>query len=60
MYLIERLDRIKENLITSNYPAGSIERIFEYNERCKKNKDGTIPQIIKLSPEEKKKKITLN
>ena len=60
MYLIEIFDRIKKNLIFSQYQAGSIERIFEYNERAGKNRDGTIVKIIKLEPEEKTTRKSIN
>ena len=39
---------------------GSVWRIFEYHERCGKNEDGTTPVCIKLEPEEKKKKKSIN
>tara|TARA_B100001094_G_scaffold309271_1_gene342749 strand:+ start:556 stop:738 length:183 start_codon:yes stop_codon:yes gene_type:complete len=60
MYLIEIFDRIKKYLIFSQYQAGYIDRIFEYNERAGKNIDGTTVKIIKLDPEEKNKRKSIN
>ena len=58
--MLERFELIKKNIIPSKYAPGSVEKIFEYNQRCERNLDGTLPVIIKLEPEEKKKKRSIN
>ena len=60
MNLLERVDLIKKNIINSNYPPGSVEKVFEYNEKCGLNEYGSRPVIIKPEPEERKKKKSIN
>ena len=57
--LIDRLELIKKKNI-SKYNPGYVDRIFEYNEKCGKNEDGTIPVCIKPDPVETKKKKSIN
>lgn len=57
MNLLERFDLIKKNIIISKYVPGSVEKVFEYNERCALNEDGTRPTFIVL---EKNKKKSIN
>ena len=56
--LIKRFELIQKRQV-SQYMSGSVECIFEYNEKCGKNEDGTIPVIIKPDPVETKKKKNL-
>tara|TARA_Y100000992_G_C21273065_1_gene498110 strand:- start:1297 stop:1479 length:183 start_codon:yes stop_codon:yes gene_type:complete len=60
MNLLERFEFIKKNIIVSKYAPGSLEKIFEYNERCALNEDGTRPIIIVPEKDEKKKKKIIN
>lgn len=60
MNILERCDLIKKNNIPSKYSPGFVGKVFEYHEKCEKNLDGTLPVIIKLEPEEKKKKKSIN
>jgi hypothetical protein len=60
MDLITRFDLIKKNIISYKSPPGYVGRVFEYYERSKFNKDGTLPIIINIEPEEKKKKKSIN
>ena len=56
---MQQLELIKKKP-ASQYISGSIERIFEYHEKCGKNADGTIPVCIKPDPLEIKKKKSIN
>jgi hypothetical protein len=60
MNLLERFDLIKKNIIVSKYVPGSVEKVFEYNERCALNEDGTRPTFIVLEKNEKNKKKSIN
>ena len=60
MNLLEKFELIKNSIEKSSYAPGSVEKIFEYNEKCKRNEAGELPEIIKLEPEEKKKKRSIN
>lgn len=57
--LMQRLELLKKKPM-SEYMSGHIENIFLYNEKCKKNEDGTTPVCIKLEPVEIKKKKSIN
>ena len=57
--LMQRLELIKKKNV-SKYPPGSLERVFEYHEKCGKNEDGTTPVCIKPDPIESKKKKSSN
>lgn len=57
--LIKRFELIQKRS-SSQYMPGSVERIFEYHEKCGKNEDGTIPVCIKPDPVETKKKKSIN
>ena len=59
MFLIEQQERLNKKP-SSNFLPGTIGRIFEYNERSNKNASGFSPVFIKLEPEEKKKKRSIN
>ena len=59
MGLIEEAEAIKKKWV-SNYAPGSIERIFEYNEKCSRDESGMLPVIIKPDPVESKKKKSIN
>lgn len=59
MDLLEQLENVKSKN-KSIYQPGSIERIFEVHENNEKDEKGDIPVIIKLEPEEKKKKRSIN
>ena len=45
---------------TFPYFSGSIYNVFYLYEEMAKNEDGTLPICIKLEPEEKKKKKSIN
>lgn len=60
MNLVERFDLMKKNMFISRHPAGSIDRIFEYYEKCGKHIDGKERVFIKPEVEEQKKKKSLN
>ena len=57
--LIKRFELIQKKE-ESLFMAGSVENVFRYHEKCGKNEDGTSPVCIKLEPEEKKKKKSIN
>ena len=57
--LMQRLELIKKKNV-SKYAPGSLERVFEYHEKCGKNEYGELPIIIKIDPVESKKKKGLN
>ncbi len=59
MGLMEEADAIKKKW-KSNFAPGSIERVFEYNEKCSLNESGMLPVIIKPDPIELKKKKSIN
>ena len=56
MELHERLKKLP----SSKFQHGMIERIFEYNEKCAKDASGMLPVIVKVEPEEKKKRKSIN
>ena len=60
MGLIDEWEKIQKRKNHYIYQAGSIEHIFIYNKLCGLNEDGTRPVIIKLEPEEIKKKKSIN
>ena len=55
MNIIERMELIKKKPV-SIYLPGSVERVFEYNEKCSRNESGELPVFIKPDPVEQKKK----
>tara|TARA_B000000557_G_scaffold235424_1_gene211149 strand:- start:36 stop:218 length:183 start_codon:yes stop_codon:yes gene_type:complete len=55
MNLLELHERLKKKSNLKCKP-GSVENIYEYNERSMRDKSGQLPIIIKPDPEEKKKK----
>jgi len=59
MDLIEQFNKIK-NKQKSQFQPGYIDRIFEIHTNYEKDEKGDIPVIIKLEPEEKKKKRSIN
>ena len=59
MTLIEEAEAIFKKTV-SNYAPGSVERVFEYNEKCSRDESGHIPVIIKPEPEESRKKKSIN
>ncbi len=59
MNLLEQFERIKSRQ-KSIYQPGYFERIFEIHNNNEKDESGQIPIIIKLEPEEKKKKRSIN
>ena len=60
MNLLEQFEIIKKQIKKSNYAPGSVGRIFEYHEIMRCNESGELPEFIKLEPEEKKKKRSIN
>ena len=60
MNLLDQFELLKKQIKKSNYAPGSVERIFEYNEIKRRNESGELPEFIKLDPEEKKKKRSIN
>tara|TARA_Y100000996_G_C22483001_1_gene627006 strand:+ start:199 stop:378 length:180 start_codon:yes stop_codon:yes gene_type:complete len=59
MNLLDRLNIVKNKKIFKTEP-GTVFRIFEIYEDSFKNESGFIPVIIKLEPEEKKLKKSIN
>ena len=59
MDLIKQLESIQKKSRSPCMP-GSVDNIFLYNEKCRKNEDGTTPVIVKPEPEESKKKKSIN
>lgn len=59
MGLIEQAEAIKK-MYVSNYAPGSVERVFEYNDKCSRDESGMLPVIIKPEPVESKKKKSIN
>lgn len=59
MDLLSSVEKIKKRP-TYQSPIANVNRVFEYYERTGKNEDGTTPVIIKLEPEEQKKKKSIN
>lgn len=59
MGLIEEAEAIRKKWV-SNYALGSIERVFEYNEKCSRDESGMLPVIVKPEPDESKKKKSIN
>ena len=59
MDLLSSVEKIK-NRPAYQSPIANVNRVFEYYERSGKNEDGTTPVIIKLEPEEQKKKKSIN
>ena len=57
--LIEKAELIKKKN-TSKFASGSLERIYEYHEKCGKDASGFIPVCIKPEIEFKKNKKLLN
>lgn len=57
--LIARAEILKK-LPKSKYSPGSVERIYEYNDKCSRHEYGALPTIIKPDPIELKKKKGLN
>jgi len=59
MGLIEQAEAIRKKC-ASNYAPGSVERVFEYNDKCSRDESGMLPVIIKPEPVESKKKKSIN
>ena len=59
MTLIEEAAAILKKPVSS-YAPGSVERVFEYNEKCAYHEYGELPIIIKADPVESKKKKSIN
>jgi hypothetical protein len=59
MFLMELHERLKKQP-ASKLQHGFIGRIFEYNDKCAKDASGMLPVIVKLEPEEKKKRKSIN
>ena len=57
--ILDNFEKIK-NEKQSKYAAGSVERIYEYHEKCGKDASGHTPICIKPEVEEKKSKKSLN
>lgn len=59
MGLIEQAEAIRKKSV-SKYAPGSVERVFEYNEKCSRDESGMLPVIIKPELDESKKKKSIN
>jgi hypothetical protein len=59
MTLIEEAEAIFKKPVSS-YAPGSVERVFQYNEKCAYHEYGESPTIIKADPVESKKKKSIN
>ncbi len=55
MGLIEEAEAIRKKT-KSKYAPGSVECIFEYNDKCSRDESGMLPVIVKPDPVESKKK----
>jgi hypothetical protein len=62
MNLLDQFEIIKKKTLVekSKYAPGSVERVFEYNEKMARDESGDLAVCIKLEPEEKKKKKSIN
>ena len=56
---MELHERLKKKPV-SKLQHGFIGRIFEYNDKCARDESGMLPVIVKLEPEEKKKRKSIN
>lgn len=59
MGLIEEAEAIRKKYV-SKYAPGSVERIFEYNEKCSRDESGMLPVIVKPQLDETRKKKSIN
>ncbi len=59
MDLLGSVEKIK---IRSAYesPIANVNRVFEYYNKTERDESGCLPEIIKLTPEEKKQKKSIN
>jgi len=55
MFLAEQANKLKKKPTYISAP-GTIDRIFETHKNLEKDGSGRIPVIIKLEPEEKKRR----
>jgi hypothetical protein len=59
MFLMELHERIKKKPDSELIP-GYVDKVFEYYNKTARDESGYLPVIIKLEPEEKKKKKSIN
>lgn len=59
MDLLSSVEKIK-NRPTYQSPIANVDRVFEYYNRTERDESGRLPEIIKLTPEEKKQKKSIN
>ena len=59
MDIIKRFEALQKRP-TSKYQSGTVARVFEIYERSGSDESGFAPVIIKLTPEEKKQKRSIN
>jgi hypothetical protein len=57
--IIARFEALRNKKLPP-YFSGSIYNVFYLYEKMAKNEDGSLPICIKLEPEEKKKKKSIN
>ena len=56
---MELHERLKKKPDSPHNP-GTVEKVFEYNNRCARDESGVLPEIIKPTIEESKKKKSIN
>ena len=59
MFLMDLHERLKKKP-NSQYNPGTVDKVFEYNNRCAKDESGILPEFIKPTIEESKKKKSIN
>ena len=59
MFLMELHERIKKKPDSELIP-GYVDKVFVYYNKTARDESGYLPVIIKLEPEEKKKKKSIN
>jgi hypothetical protein len=59
MTLIEEAESVRKKSVSKHAP-GSIDRIFEYNEKCSRDESGMLHIIVKPELVESKKKKSIN
>lgn len=59
MFLMDLHERLKKKPDSPHNP-GTVEKVFEYNNRCARDESGILPEFIKPTIEEIKKKKSIN
>lgn len=59
MDIIKRFEALQKRPV-SKYKPGTVARVFEIHERSSRDETGFSPVIIKLTPDEKNQKHSIN